>query len=392
MIDSVAYKDCVLCGSCVCICPVHAISFEAPVLDFKYPRIDFSKCVGCNKCEKVCPVIKDAAIQPTCAPEAVIARHRNSEIRKASTSGGIFSAAVEEILTKNGIICGAVFDENFKVRHICTESEDDIHKMMGSKYAQSDMGDCFSQIRSYLDHERLVLFTGCPCQVAGLRAFLGREYNNLILMEVVCHGIPSEQMLRSYIKLLETKKRSGLTALRFRDKSKGWHHSSVTAAFSSGGSYSKPYTADAYMRGFLGSTYLKESCYHCRFRAFRSGADLTVGDFWGAESEIPQFDDNTGLSAVLINTQKGKNFLQSLDIDSHPIDAETVICYNKNIMESPERSPDRDEFYRLAQKIGYSNAICKMFWEKTAAKLKREARYTARCVYYKMLGREKPLY
>lgn len=392
MIDVVSYQDCVLCGNCVCACPVKAISFENAHLDFRYPKIDLEKCVHCNKCEKVCPILETKPQQKQNLPEAVIARNKNCQIRKDSTSGGIFIVAAQAVLECNGVVCGAITDDDFTIKHICSDDQSDVLKMMGSKYSQSNMGTCFAEIRNYLDDGRMVLFTGCPCQVAGLNTFLGKNYRNLISIDVICHGTPSEQMLKSYVSLLESKYRSKMTRLQFRNKSNGWHRSAVTATFESGHTYSKPITVDAYMKGFLGSTYLKESCYHCRFRNFQSGADITIGDFWGAEIEMPQMDDNTGLSSVLISSLKGRSFWDKLDLESYPIDTEKVIQYNKNIMVSAAPNPNRTAFYNLSKEVGYSSALDKMFWESGLEKIKREAIYKLKCIYYKLSGKGKPLY
>ncbi len=391
MIDAVSCNDCVLCKNCANVCPVNAISFDKAHFDFFYPHIDTESCIGCNKCETVCPVLKTNR-NGSNVLVSVIARNKDSRIRKSSTSGGVFMEAAEKILKENGIVCGAIMDKNNAVKHICSDAITTVQKMSGSKYVQSDIGSCFSEIETFLKYDRKVLFTGCPCQAGALKSYLGREYPNLIIMELICHGIPSQDMFNSYIQLLESKYHSKVTDFRFRDKTLGWHRSTVSVRFDSGSIYRKPITIDSYMRGFLGNTYLKDSCYHCRFRNFQSGADLILGDFWGAETEMPQIDDNTGLSAVIICSEKGKTFFEALNLECFPISSEKIIKNNRNIVQSPSPNQNRGTFYRLANEIGYSQAIEKMFWESKGEELKRNLKYALRCVYYKLTGRGKPLY
>lgn len=394
MIDRINVQDCVLCGSCMNICPVNAISFQKEYLDFCYPEIDKKKCIGCDLCERVCPVLKEIVSfsNRMNSPLAYIARNRSSEVRRRSTSGGIFFAAAQYVLSMGGYICGAIFDDDFHVKHICTNDVEQVQRMLGSKYAQSDMGDIFRQVKDILLRGTLVLFTGCPCQIAGLNAYLRKNYDNLILMELICHGIPSDKMLQSYIQLLESLYHAKLTQIQFRNKDKGWHCSAVSASFLNGSSYRNPITVDAYMRGFLGNIYLKESCYHCKFRSFKSGADLMIGDFWGAETEMPQIDDNTGLSAVLIHSKKGNEFFHQLDIDCYETNVERIIYYNRSIIESAQPNKNRHIFYQCAEINGYPNAIYKILWEKIIDKWKRQVHYVLRCIYYKLSGRGKPLY
>ena len=257
MIDKVTAEQCALCGSCRNACPVDAISFDKKHLDFRYPRIDTDRCIGCNRCEKVCPVLKPVSGSAEGFPIAYVARNRDDGIRRISTSGGLFHALASRVLAEGGCICGAVLDGQFRVRHIVSDSPDDLRRMMGSKYAQSDMGLCYLEIRDRLTEGRTVLFSGCPCQVAGLRAYLGREYPQLILVELICHGISSAEMLQAYISMREKQYGAKLCRLEFRNKDKGWHRSSVRMEFGNGKVYHAPITEDAYMNGFLNS-------YNCR--------------------------------------------------------------------------------------------------------------------------------
>lgn len=392
MIDKLLPQSCALCGSCADACPVSAIFFRKPYLDFNYPQIDTDACINCGLCEKVCPVLNTPDAPPQVSPRVYAAKNPDEAVRRKSTSGGIFRAMADNILSRGGYVCGAVFDERFQVHHIVSNKADDIDRMMGSKYAQSDLSGVYRQIKQLLHEGAPVLFTGCPCQVAGLHSFLGKKYDTLITADLICHGIPSGTMLRAYLDLQEQKYRSKIQSLCFRDKKHGWHRSSVRIRFANGAEYCQPITNDAYMAGFLGGIYLKESCYDCRFKEFRSGSDLTLGDFWGSEFCRPALDDNIGLSAVISNSEKGCTFLSNCGLELWEDRLNSVVCYNRNLITSTKKNPDRNGFYADAQTAGYSQTIKARLVEPPLKKFCRESRFLLQRVVYAVLGREKPLY
>lgn len=392
MIDIVNKEDCVLCGSCVNVCPKEAISYKARYYDFQYPVIDPEKCVKCNLCQKVCPVLLNEDNREIGFPKAYIGRVADRDTRMNSTSGGFFSALSEFVLSKGGYVCGAVLTDDFHVQHVVSADRTIVQLMRGSKYAQSDMKLVMREVKNLLHAGKKVLFSGCPCQIAGIRAYLKEIPDSLILMEVVCHGIPSDKMLQSYLNVQREKMQADITSLEFRNKEKGWHRSAVHIEFSNGRIYHRPITVDAYMAGFLRNTTLKSSCYHCRFRNFRSGSDFTVADFWGAEVEMPDLDDNTGLSAIMVNTQKGLKIIQKLRLELYKGDLEKIIHYNSNITKSAEVNPNRMPFYYFAEENGYPEAIKEFLWEKPCQKAKRILRYLLRVCKHRILGKGKTLY
>ena len=391
MIDKVSVRDCALCGACFNACPVDAIRFSKAYLDFRYPEIDATRCVGCNQCEKVCPILGDKSKQEDGYPIAFAAKSNDDSVRLHSSSGGAFYELASQMLRDGGYVCGAVFDESFHVRHIVSNTQEDIFRMMGSKYAQSDVGYCYREIKEKLNAGEKVLFSGCPCQVAGLRTYLGKSYKDLLLVELICHGIPSDQMLQTYIHMQEKKYGAKLKRMEFRNKAKGWHGSSVRMEFENHRIYSFPYTADAYTIGFLRNITLKSSCYDCHFRNFTAGSDITLGDFWGAEVELPE-DDNKGISAILVNSGKGMDIIDRCNLALTPANVETVIRYNKNLLCSAAPSPQRSSFYASADTNGLEEAIRRYLEESTIQKLKRQSRYALRCIWHTIRGKGKPLY
>lgn len=392
MIDRISVEQCTLCGSCYNACPVDAISFKTPYLDFLYPAIDNSRCVGCDRCEKSCPILADKQEPESGYPIAFAARSRDEEARRKSSSGGVFYELASKILSEGGYICGAVFDEHFHVKHIVSNTQKDLYRMMGSKYAQSDMGMCFRQIKTLLDEGKNVLFTGCPCQVAGLRTFLGRKYPQLFLAELICHGIPSNSMLCAYISLREKQYGTKLKSMEFRNKDKGWHRSSVRMNFENGKKYQKVITADAYMKGFLENTTLKSACYKCPFRSFKSGSDIVLGDFWGAETKHPAMDDNKGVSAIIVNTHTGESLLDLCNFEKRPIDLVEVVQFNQNLIKSSAPNLIRSNFYEYANRRGLPKAIQCYLEERPFQNIQRVARYALRCVWYAARGKGRPLY
>jgi coenzyme F420-reducing hydrogenase beta subunit len=392
MIDRISVEQCTLCGSCYNACPVDAISFKTLYLDFLYPAIDNSRCVGCDRCEKSCPILADKQEPESGYPIAFAARSRDEEARRKSSSGGVFYELASEILSEGGYICGAVFDDHFHVKHIVSNTQKDLYRMMGSKYAQSDMGMCFRQIKTLLDEGKNVLFTGCPCQVAGLRTYIGRKHPNLLLVELICHGIPSDHMLQTYIGMQERKYGARLTRMEFRNKKKGWHNSSVRMEFENGRVHSEPMTFDTYMQGYFRGVTLKESCFSCQFRGFKSGSDLTIGDLWGAEISIPDMDDNNGLSAVIVNSEKGTLFLNRNKIIRRQFEIDKILKYNQSLLTSFDEGAQRTAFYAYTEKYDLERAIETFFQETLLQKAKRKFRFFLRYAWYTLQGKGKPLY
>lgn len=371
MINRVTAQQCTLCDACIAACPTGAIFKGNQIRDFFYPQIDADKCLGCNLCEKVCPVLAESLPNSKGAHSSWIAWNEDAVKRNSSTSGGAFIALAEYFLSHGGYVCGAVFDEHFRVHHILSNRREDVQAMMGSKYVQSDMAGVYTQIKELLKHETPVLFSGCPCQVASLHRFLGKPFENLFCAEVVCHGIPSAYLWEQYLRLREDIHGGKVQTVEFRSKKQGWHESAVHITFDNGSEYLESYYRDAFAGAMVKNITLKESCYQCQFKAFASGADITLGDFWGANVEVPELDDNKGLSAVIAHTPQAEALLRDLDLNMVSCGLERFVKYNKSIVCSSSKSPVRDEFYRAAADKGYAYAIRKHLMENSLDKTLR---------------------
>ncbi len=372
MIDRVKTEQCYLCRACVTACPVNAISFAKQSRDFFYPLIDSSKCIECQHCEAVCPALTEQREIPAAKEhKAWIAWNPDRQKRLSSTSGGVFIALAEDMLARGGYVCGAVLDEAFQVRHIVSNRHEDMLRMMGSKYVQSDMTGIYEEIQALLKKNEAVLFSGCPCQVAALHRYLGTSYVNLLCVEVVCHGISSPLLWEQYMKLREQIHGGKLKSAEFRSKKNGWHESSVRLRFDNGKEYEEPYYRDAFAGSMVKNITLKESCYQCKFKEFVSGADMTMGDFWGANVEAPELDDNLGLSAVVTHTASAEAWLRALPLNLKQYDLQIFLKYNSSMMESATVSPTRAEFYQTVEKKGYARAIRKHLFESRISKAKR---------------------
>ncbi len=349
MINITDKSKCCGCGACANACPKQAIEMVEDKCGFKYPQINKELCVECGLCEKVCPYNKEYTdkklLDKTIAYGGWI---KDNNVKNTSTSGGIFTAIAKYIFEKNGVVCGAIYDDSLNVVHTIVDNEEDLKKINGSKYVQSDMQDCFKKIRKYLNEGRYVLFSGTPCQVSGLNAYLGKEYDNLYTLDIVCHGVPSPKVFEKYKEELEKENNSKITAINFRDKVSGWQGYSFSASFENGKKYTINSGANPYMKAFLHDIDLRESCPTCKFAKLPRYADFTLGDFWGVDSCYPELNkDNTGTSLVLVHTEKGNELLNAIseDVFLKQCDLNKAIKGNPSILKHLPPHTCREKFF-----------------------------------------------
>lgn len=301
-------RICCGCGTCAAVCPTGAITMEYDGEGFRYPNVDNRRCVACHRCESVCPAAEPP--REGALPRALAAQNREEAQRRESSSGGVFTALALDTLKAGGIVCAAAYTDDFTVRHTLAETAEAVAAQRGAKYAQSEAEHCFPAIREALDAGRPVLFVGTPCQTAALAAFLGDNREKLLLVDMVCHGVPSPGVWRSYLQWRRQGDAGGanICYVNLRDKSTGWsrYRYSVRIRYENGREYTAPQGEDPFLRGFVGNLYLRPSCESCPFRDTRRRADLTLGDYWGIWEQNPAMDDDRGTSLVLLHTPRGE--------------------------------------------------------------------------------------
>lgn len=348
MINIVHKAHCCGCEACVNSCPQRCITMVEDSEGFLYPMIEVEKCIDCGACERSCPILKqDEERMPL---KVVATFNPNLPIRMCSSSGGVFSQLAESVINNHGVVFGASFDSRWNVHHVFVEALKDLSRLRGSKYVQSRIADSYQKVKFFLKANRLVLFSGTPCQIAGLKRFLGREYDNLLTVDVACHGIPSPKIWNLYLSELANRllPDSVVTSVNFRDKSKGWksYYMQVSLETSSEKKcYSVPFYEDWYMKVFLKNLILRPSCANCPARCGKSGSDMTIADFWGIESMCPDLDDDKGTSIVLINSIKGRELFERLKNDYRIVDFSSICKFNPCFIDSFKPHPLRSFFF-----------------------------------------------
>lgn len=350
-------KDCCACGACLNVCPKDAISMNEDESGFLYPQIDDTKCINCKMCQRVCAYQnKEEENVPL---KTWVAVSKDEETLKKSSSGGTFYTLAKYVVEQSGCAVGAAFDYDFNVHHILAENLNDLHKVQGSKYTQSDTELIFREVKKKLVSGKIVLFSGCPCQVAGLKSYLGKEYDNLITIDLICHGVPSNKMFKDYIDIL--KKSKDICEFNFRDKSFGWGiYSSVV---DNNDKKLRVYSStSSYMYYFLNGVIYRENCYSCKYACKNRPGDITIGDYWGIEREHPELieskkiDDFKGVSVVIANTQKGIKFVDDNADLFKLFDStfEKASRYNTQLNEPTKYDLHRVDIIEMYKNGGYS--------------------------------------
>ena len=358
--------QCCGCNACEMICGKKAITMIEDEYGFRFPQIDTEKCVGCGSCQKVCCINNDVEL---CKPRTVYAAsYKNKDISAKSASGGIFAALAKQVLTEGGIVFGSAYTKQFDVEVISIEKIEDLPRLQGSKYVQSSMNSSFLKIKSELQTGLTVLFCGVPCQVEALKRFLGRSYENLLVVDIVCHGVPSNRMLKDYLAFLADKKQMEIQSIQFRTKTKGQNVYGEIAyrQFSHTGEIAyrqEPLISykSSYYKLFLNCQTFRDSCYHCKFAGTKRPGDISLCDYWGIEDEHPDFvkevekEGLAGISAIMVNTNAGLAFFERLKREFllRESTVEQVAKHNPQLQAPSVETAERKQVMDCYRQSGY---------------------------------------
>lgn len=345
MIDIKDKSQCCGCSACVQVCPKRCISMQADNEGFLYPNVKVVDCINCMACEKVCHELKPYDERTPVKVMAAI--NKNESIRLNSSSGGIFYILAKAVVDEGGVVFGARFDEQWQVVIDYSEDIAGIKAFMGSKYVQARIESAYSDVRKFLGEGRKVLFSGTPCQIAGLKHFLSKDYENLLAVDFVCHGTPSPKVWGMYLSEV-VKEIKNICGVKFRSKAKDWKNFRYSLSYKNQMVYSmsSPVSDNYYMRAFLQDVILRPSCYSCKAKSGRSHSDITIADFWGVSTVFPEMDDDKGVGMVFINTEKGFNAMDMKGMETRETEYDKVRPLNPACYKSSKPHPKREDFFR----------------------------------------------
>lgn len=375
-------SECCGCTACFNICPKGCISMQEDYEGFRYPAVDKATCIDCHLCEKVCPIITpQKAHQPL---KIFGLKNINITVQKASTSGGVFFALAEYTIAKKGVVIGAIYDEDFQVVHQKTEALADCKKFHGAKYVESHLlNNLFKEIKTLLKQERYVLFTGTPCQVAGLKNFLRKDYPNLLTCDLVCSSVPSPKVFRDYLNFAQRKKE--IQSINMRWKEKGWDKTSQQITYADGKTLIGK--GDAKLWHTIAFTHLvsRPSCHKCRFSNFERPGDFSIGDFWGIEAAHPSFFDKNGVSLTMLNTEKGEKVFEAIK-DNFQIQPTTQeLCRQPRLTTPVKPNPLREQFWKEYDSSRFETLARKYWRYGTWNQLKFQIRQQLSKIYHAII-------
>lgn len=376
MIGYHKYNDkdlCCGCRACEQICPKNAIEMKNDSEGFLYPIIDKDRCIDCSLCNNVCPIenvdrLKCEEIEIVYAAYSV-----NRNIRRSSSSGGIFAEIASYVLGHKGVVYGASFQDGLILQHCRISAFNEISLLSGSKYLQSDTGETYKNVKEDLRNGLLVYYVGTPCQIAGLRSFLKYDYSNLITSDLICHGVPSQLMFDSYIEHLNQKLKGKIVTCNFR-KFAGWGMAFFSELKKNG--KIKRYKIDhfefsSYLNAFKKSYINRPICYSCPFAQKERVGDITLGDYWGVTRFLPDIDYCDGVSLILINSLKGQNIFDNIssNLKFYISNFESASVENPNLRKSTPMPLKRKDIYNELERRGYGDLDRKEFRTKGKCKL-----------------------
>lgn len=356
-------KECTGCMACYNVCPTDCIKMKKEFDGCYYPHINTSRCIKCGKCRNVCPILNQDEIKTkNKVIDVYVGYCSDNMIRQSSSSGGIFPLAAEWCVGRGGIVFGAGY-QGAKVVHSSGDNFYEIEKFKGSKYVQSDSGTTYREAEKLLREGRFVLFTGLPCQIEGLKSYLGKEYEKLYTIDLICHGVGAPGIWEKYIDVFHEDK--VITSINFKNKEAGWNHEQFVMQYSNGAEYRKFPLEDYYTYGFNKNVFLREACYECKFKGTDRISDLTIGDAWGVERYVPRFRDDKGCSLIFVHSKKGQQLFADMaaKMQFAPADKDKAVQYNQRMISSAPKSPYREQFYNNLKK--YPFWLCMMLMKNS---------------------------
>lgn len=363
-------ENCTGCSACEASCPKHCITMEEDSEGFLYPVVNKNQCINCNICEKVCPmdkknkifsawttnkdvVIHDAIVNTRILPKTYVGFINENNVRQQSTSGGIFTALANYVLKQQGAVFGVIIDEKKRIVHIMAETEEELSKIRQSKYVQSFQEGIYLQVKNELEKKRVILYTGTPCQVVGLKKFLGKEYTNLITLDIFCHGVGSPLYWEKYVSYMEKKYHASIDKVKFREKTYGYNSATMAVYFKNGKSSHKGHDDDLYWSPFSKNYIFRPSCYSCAFKQINHISDFSIGDFWKVSNLPKEYEKANGCSLLLCHSEKANKIINKLNdvLKYMPYDLEEALIINGGhqpsmLIANPQCPPKRNSFFK----------------------------------------------
>lgn len=367
MINIIDKKKCCGCTACENVCPQKCIKMIEDREGFIYPQVDTQRCIECHLCEKVCPVLNPVNL-PQDELKTYVVRDKRKDILKNSTSGGVFTSVMEYILLQRGVVYGVIMDDDRVIKHIRVDDISDPRLKMipGSKYVKSEIRGIFQQVKRDLETSKVVCFSGTPCQVAGLKAFLRKDFENLITVDVVCRGNPSPLYWKRYVAYQEKRYGSRITEAKFRSKTYGYHSGSMRLTFANGKKYVGSVRVNLFLKAFFEDLCSRPSCYDCAFKHAHRVSDLTIYDCWHAGKLTGIKDDDKGYTNVIVQSEKGQMLLDAVcnTLDIYEVDTEQAIAMDGCMVRSSVSwNPGREIFLKELDDAANLKEYCKKFYK-----------------------------